>query len=254
MRNYPHPALVLWLIREGTAKTWFALCDYFDAIRGSNPSYLIYDSVATLYDANLIEADKDIVALEQELRFRRGHGRNVSFSLTASAHEILRALDIRLTELAKADPRNRLIVSPILRRNTETQHESDILVFMPFVEVLRPVYDDHLKSVASKLGQSIKRADDFFTTQEVMADVWSALIDTKLVIADCTGRNPNVFYELGLAHAIGKPAIVITQNGEDIPFDLRHRRYISYELTPRGMKRFEEELEQTIGRELTRSF
>lgn len=46
-------------------------------------------------------------------------------------------------------------------------------------------------------GLSIKRPDDFFTAQGVMADIWTALLETKLVIADCTGRNPNVFYELG---------------------------------------------------------
>jgi hypothetical protein len=117
---------------------------------------------------------------------------------------------------------------------------------MPFADELAPVYHDHMKAVADKLGKTIARADDFFTTEEIVPEIWTALLKTKLVIADCTGRNANVFYELGLAHAIGRRAIVTTQNISDIPFDLSHRRYIKYDMTPRGMKKFEMDLERTI--------
>ncbi|WP_217989549.1 hypothetical protein [Sphingomonas lenta] len=56
-----------------------------------------------------------------------------------------------------------------------------------------------------------------------------SLIDrSRVVICDCTGRNPNVFYEAGIAHTLGREVILITQNGQDIPFDLRHLRYIPY--------------------------
>ena len=85
----------------------------------------------------------------------------------------------------------------------------------------------HMKSVAQKLNKAIARADDFFTTEQVVDEVWTASLKTKLVIADCTGRSPNVFYELGLEHAIGKPTIVITQNHDDVPFDIRAWRYIA---------------------------
>jgi hypothetical protein len=56
-----------------------------------------------------------------------------------------------------------------------------------------------------------------------------SLIDrSRVVICDCTGRNPNVFYEIGIAHTLGREVILITQNPEDIPFDLRHLRYVRY--------------------------
>ena len=56
-----------------------------------------------------------------------------------------------------------------------------------------------------------------------------SLIDrSRVVICDCTGRNPNVFYEIGIAHTLGREVISITQNPEDIPFDLRHLRYVHY--------------------------
>ena len=48
------------------------------------------------------------------------------------------------------------------------------------------------------------------------------------MIADCTGRNPNVFYEIGIAHTLGRDVILITQNEADVPFDLRHLRYVQY--------------------------
>jgi hypothetical protein len=61
-----------------------------------------------------------------------------------------------------------------------------------------------------------------------MQDVVSLIDRSHLVIADCTGRNPNVFYEIGIAHTLGREVILITQNDADIPFDLRHLRYVPY--------------------------
>jgi len=96
----------------------------------------------------------------------------------------------------------------------------------------------------------IGRADDFFGARSIMSDVWLAINDAQLIIADCTGRNPNVFYEIGIAHTIGKPTILLTQTLDDIPFDLQHLRCIVYDYTPRGMKQFNEELTQTLQVEL----
>jgi hypothetical protein len=98
----------------------------------------------------------------------------------------------------------------------------------------------------------VRRADDFFTAGSLVQDVWAAIISARLIVADCTDRNPNVFYEIGLAHAIGQATILLTQRADDIPFDLRHLRYISYQLTPRGMKDFEATFKETVRNELGR--
>jgi nucleoside 2-deoxyribosyltransferase len=108
------------------------------------------------------------------------------------------------------------------------------------------VYEDHIAASARELGLSVARGDDFFTSHSVMADIWAAIMSARAVIADCTGRNPNVFYEIGLAHAVGKPVILITQNNDDVPFDIRHLRYIQYDYTPRGMRIFEKRLTDTL--------
>jgi hypothetical protein len=202
---------------------------------------MLLGALRELTGAQLIKADGEIDEL-----YDRTKKSNISFSVTPLSQQFLHALRLSLSDLARSDPNQRLIVTPVPQRTFTTKYESDILVFMPFSAELQPVYEDHLKSVAHKVGRSIARADDFFTNDEIINEIWTALINTKLVIADCTQRNPNVFYEIGLAHAIGKPTILIAQNSEDIPFDLRHRRYLKYELTPRGMKSFEENLEKTI--------
>ena len=65
------------------------------------------------------------------------------------------------------------------------------------------------------------------------------------MLADLTDGNPNVFYELGICHAMGKKVVLITQNAE-VPFDVRHIRHIRYEYTPRGMQAFEAALRETL--------
>ena len=107
---------------------------------------------------------------------------------------------------------------------------------MPFAEKFKPVFDNHIRAVCDKLGYSVQRADDIFRPGNIMDDIWSMIYNAKKVIVECTSRNPNVFYELGISDTIGKDVIIITQNKDDIPFDLRHRRYIKYVFTPKGMK------------------
>ncbi len=96
------------------------------------------------------------------------------------------------------------------------------------------------------MSLNVKRADDFFGVHEIMKDIWLSLQGAGAVIADCTERNPNVFYEIGIAHTLGKPVILITENEDDVPFDVRAIRFIKYSMTPRGMKKFESTLEATL--------
>lgn len=79
-----------------------------------------------------------------------------------------------------------------------------------------------------------------------MQDVVSLIDKSRIVICDCTGRNPNVFYEAGIAHALGREVILITQVESDIPFDLRHLRYVSYLNNGEGLRDLQLKLEQRI--------
>ena len=78
-------------------------------------------------------------------------------------------------------------------------------------------------------GLKAVRADDLYRPGNIVNDIWNYTKQADIVLADLTGKNPNVFYELGLAHAITKPAVLVTSNMEDVPFDLRSLRVLEYD-------------------------
>ncbi|MDP2037175.1 MAG: ClpX C4-type zinc finger protein [Ignavibacteria bacterium] len=116
----------------------------------------------------------------------------------------------------------------------------------PFEEPFNTIYKDHSKPAIESSGFIIKRSDEIFGTQPIIEDIWEAINSSEVIIADVTGKNPNVMYEVGIAHTIGKPVIIITQSIDDVPFDFRHYRCIIYDYTPRGCKELEEKLKGTF--------
>lgn len=119
-------------------------------------------------------------------------------------------------------------------------------VLMPFVKDMEPVYMDHIKPIIVSESISCQRADEIEGTNLITYDIWEKINRCRFIIADLTGKNPNVFYEIGLAHALGKEVILITQSMDDVPFDLKALRCIVYAFTPRGMKELEAKLIKTI--------
>ncbi len=117
---------------------------------------------------------------------------------------------------------------------------------MPFDTSFDSVYKDIIKKTVEAFSLDCKRADELFGTKPIMSDVWDYIQKAGFLIADLTGRNPNVFYELGLAHAIDKKVILITQKIEDIPFDLKHYRCVIYENSIKGASKLECGLKNTI--------
>jgi hypothetical protein len=161
-------------------------------------------------------------------------------------------LGLSLKKLGETGP-DSLTVRPFFGKPAGFSTPLDVFVMMSFKPELRPVYDDHILNVANSLNLVTRRADDFFGAHHIMSDIWEAINAARLVIADCTGRNPNVFYEIGMAHTLGRTVILITQNSDDVPFDLQTIRYLQYEYTPRGMAAFEKNLERTLKAELEAS-
>jgi hypothetical protein len=102
-----------------------------------------------------------------------------------------------------------------------------VSVMMPFDAEYSDVYEI-IQAVATESGMNCLRADDIWEHDHVIEDIVSLVNRSRIVVSDCTGRNPNVFYEIGIAHTLGRDVILITQNKEDIPFDLRHLRYLQY--------------------------
>jgi chaperonin GroEL len=100
---------------------------------------------------------------------------------------------------------------------------------MPFKEPFNQYYQKIIKVAVASIGLEALRADDIFGTNVIISDIWAQIWRARVVIADVTERNPNVNYELGLCHSLGVPTILITRTMDDVPFDYRHRRCITYD-------------------------
>ncbi|HWK19292.1 MAG TPA: hypothetical protein VNR37_00785 [Microbacteriaceae bacterium] len=103
-------------------------------------------------------------------------------------------------------------------------------VMQPFAAPLGGYYDLIFRPAIEQAGLTAVRADaEIFGTGKIIDQIWRGIQDAEILLAELTTKNPNVFYELGLAHAIEKPVILISSNEDDVPFDLRHIRVILYD-------------------------
>jgi len=98
---------------------------------------------------------------------------------------------------------------------------------MPFSGGFSSVYDD-VRAVLDADGFSCQRADDMWVHAHIMSDIIELICTSAVIVCDLSTKNPNVFYETGIAHALGKEVILITQSHDDVPFDLRSIRYLHY--------------------------
>ncbi len=103
-------------------------------------------------------------------------------------------------------------------------------VLMPFGHPFDSYYEKIIKPAAEEAHLQVLRADGIYSTGSIIQDIWKKIWAARVVVADVTGKNANVNYELGLCHAIGVPTIIITKDIGDVPFDYRHRRCIVYNL------------------------
>jgi hypothetical protein len=125
-------------------------------------------------------------------------------------------------------------------------------VIMPFHERYATTYMEAIRpaiaKVAAERGEQWEchRADDIRLPGSITKEIVASLHTADLVIADLTGHNPNVFYELGVVHSAGRPTIIITQQIEELPFDLKTCRVCPYTATDDGLRRLYEYLSSTI--------
>ncbi len=139
-----------------------------------------------------------------------------------------------------------MTVNPIFNaRDFETQ-DTMCFVLMPFSQTWSTrIYSKILVPIIKKCSLEPVRADNLFG-HDVMEDIWSAINSASIIVADVTGRNPNVFYELGIAHTLGKSVIVITQDKSDVPFDIQRLRFIEYADNQDGYEILESKLSKFL--------
>jgi hypothetical protein len=101
-------------------------------------------------------------------------------------------------------------------------------IVMPFGQEWSVDVHRILASACDALNVRAVRGDDLFTPTDFLEDIWQGINAADFVIADISGRNPNVLYELGIAHTLAKPVLILAKQATDIPVDLATRRIILY--------------------------
>lgn len=102
-------------------------------------------------------------------------------------------------------------------------------ILMPYGQWHDKYFKEIYVSATKEAGFEPVRADEVFSAGSVIEQIWNQIRKSKVMLADLTGKNPNVFYELGLAHAIQKPVVLVSATIDDVPFDLRHLRTVIYD-------------------------
>ncbi len=175
----------------------------------------------------------------------------------ANYDELVRYLDLRypdesginVSSVPSAGPT--IVFQPTVFAVPEQQLDPKLVsVMMPFEGSLRGVFDA-IRAAAAAQGMTCQRADDIWIHSALIQDVFSLLYRSFTVVCDFTGRNPSVFYEAGIAHTLGKHVIPITQSAEDIPFDLRHHRYLRYLNNGEGRAQLQTDVGKRIAQLLT---
>ncbi|MBE0415013.1 MAG: hypothetical protein IBX36_00525 [Dehalococcoidia bacterium] len=139
-----------------------------------------------------------------------------------------------------------LTVNPIFRtRDIKLEHDL-CFVLMPFAPAFDRLYEDHIKPAIQSEGFKCLKADELFSPTPITEDIWTYILKSRVILADVTGRNPNVFYELGIAHTIGKPVILIAQNSNDIPFDIAYIRCFLYSDDSKGWATLKESISPAL--------
>jgi len=110
------------------------------------------------------------------------------------------------------------------------QIENICFVIMPFDSLFQTQYERVIRPAIEEIGLKCVRGDEIYSKPNIMSDIWNSIRTARLLIAELTDKNANVFYEVGLAHAIGKPIILLTRNEDDVPFDLKSLRYRYYDV------------------------
>jgi nucleoside 2-deoxyribosyltransferase len=119
-------------------------------------------------------------------------------------------------------------------------------IIMPFRKELEEVYSHGIKPAVEESGYRCVRAKEIIGAGNITRIIIEHILQADVVVADLTGQNPNVFYELGVAHSVGNKTIMITQDIQSIPFDISSYRVVSYEQTIEGAHRLCEQLLKEI--------
>jgi hypothetical protein len=254
LRELTHARLLL-IIRDGVATTWDDLLECLGLER--RPADLPSGLTASTLESMLMHRVRDLQRAgllefpgEDPSEGNRGVPRG-RLQISSRLQATLSSLGLSLAEIANLTPRS-MVVHPWFGRPDLPARRVDVFVAMPFTADSKALYEDHIAKVAEALDLKVARADEFWGSSHIVSEIWSAICGSRLVIGDCSGRNPNVFYELGIAHTVGCPVLLLAQDANDVPFDVRHLRVLQYQ--PRSeMLKFESQLARAMQQAMDQS-
>ena len=168
----------------------------------------VYDWVLTLSEQDLTESDREklLSSFIRELK--------TEFAIS----KVSEGFDI--------------VKKPSERPNVKNADSNNVFVLMPFENQFQAIYYNVIKPVVESLGYSISKADENLSIGNVIEQIQQSIRDARLVVADVSGKNPNVFYEIGYAHGLEQNVLIMTTNRADVPFDISHIRYFQYSYDP----------------------
>lgn len=156
-----------------------------------------------------------------------------------SGEFISTAVEIRKTE------RVITFVPEVFKIPEGVEISNQIAVMMPFSKDFDEVYEI-IKGSCKSVGMQCHRVDEVWKESAIIQDVFDLIFTSSIVIADLSGKNPNVFYEVGIAHTLGKFVIPIVQNTSDISFDVGHHRVLKYSFDENGRVELKNRLEARL--------
>lgn len=150
-----------------------------------------------------------------------------------AAQRLFNGLGFSFSKLARLKGKP-IIVSPEYELDPFRARRADVFCVFPFRKPHDAFFEKVMKPAIEGMGFSVRLAVDHRSSKFIAEEIFNSIAVSRIVVADLTGANPNVLYEVGLAHAIGKPVVLLTRRDKDIPFDLRHIRYLTLRSFSRG--------------------
>jgi hypothetical protein len=146
-----------------------------------------------------------------------------------------------------------LIVRPKVFALPTVAQERDLAsIMMPLSHAFDGVHDA-VKAACKEAGLRCLRADDIWEESILIQDIVNLIYRSSVVVVDFSQRNPNVMYETGIAHTLGRPVVPISQSLEDLPFDLQHHRTLDYAPSIDGLEAMRGKLARRLQNVISRT-
>lgn len=136
-------------------------------------------------------------------------------------------------------------IAPKMFNLPQRSPKNQVALMMPFAAEFNPVREA-VDKAAKLAGVKCIRVDDIWKSSIIVQDVVDLIGESRIVLADMTNKNPNVFYEVGIAHTLGREVVPITQSDQDVPSDLAGHRYLKYVPNGEGYTKLAKELSDRL--------